>query len=132
MSRGSKIALNQPSRRDVDGHSLPSDRSMQFIAVDLLCICHPEEPGSTMARFAIDSWHEHFRPEQVYERGDNKAIVARQPDVNEDGSIGVRYVFECRKKSCRNRPVFRSQTLDKILGHFYVRGARDLVIPFAI
>lgn len=132
MSRGSKIALSKPSRRDVDGHSLPSDRSMQFVAVDLLCICHPDEPGSTLARLAIDSWHAQFLPNQVYERGDNKAIAERQPDVSEDGSIGVRYVFECPRRGCKNRPVFRSETLDKILAYFYKRGARDLVIPFAI
>ena len=132
MSRGRSFALNKPPQQVGKHQWLPSDRSMQFVAVDLLCRCHPEEPGSTLARFAIDTWHEEFRSSEVYERGDNKAVVERQPVTDEDGSAGVRYVFECRRPGCRNRPVYRSRTLDKVLAHFYEPGARDVVVPIAI
>ncbi len=40
MSRGSGFALGRAPSRDAAGHSLPSDKSMQFIAVDLLCRHH--------------------------------------------------------------------------------------------
>ena len=126
MSRGRRFALGQPPRRDEFGHSLPSDHSMRFVAVDLLCPRHPDRGVPLrLARFAIHTDHDEFRSEEVHERGENRA-VERQVIKDPDGTTRVRYKMRC--PVCGHAPVWRAERIDQVLRHLYERGVYERIV----
>lgn len=130
MTRGRRFARGQPPRRDAAGHSLPSDRCMQFVALDLVCGQHQVGEEPLLARFAHDSWHEEFSPVNVSERGDNRAIAERQTLTESDGSTRIRYKFRC--PLCGHTPVYRAETIDAALAIIYEQGAYEKVVRISV
>jgi hypothetical protein len=127
-SRGSGFALGQPPTRDAAGHNLPSDRSMQFVAVDLLCrVCYPQY-RIRFVRLAIDSWHDSFDIAHVYQRGPSSSFA--EEGFTADGQTWVRY--KCRCPHCGNAPVVRAERVMAALEAAYERGAIDKVVSLPI
>lgn len=92
--RGSRFAAGREPRRDDEGHSLPSDPSMRFVAIELVCRgCQSEGKHVVLGSWAIDTTFEEFRSEEIWERGDNTAVTTQ---LIPDGSgQRVRYRLVC-------------------------------------
>lgn len=99
---------------------MPSDRSMRFVAVDLVCSGHPEGDEPILARFYIESHFEAFRDEQVSE-GQNRAVVERTFLRDAQGDEYLHYKFLCPK--CGRSPVSRESRINRGLEALYEPGA---------
>lgn len=119
MVRGDRFARGQPPRRDQAGHSLPSDRSMHYVELQLVCKQHPEGEEPILGAWWVESHHEQFDARMVNERANS--AVERQLVDSGDGSNRIRYKLRCPK--CRNSPVFTAERIDAALKAIYVRGA---------
>ena len=114
MPRGSQFALGKEPRRDGHGRSLPSDRSMRFVELRILCKgCRSLAP---LAVFYVETLTKVF-PGAANERLPNKAVVERQPLTDDDGSDYVRFKFRCPR--CGAEPVLRAGTIDEKLKAAY-------------
>lgn len=125
MARGARFASNKASSSDADGHSLPSDKSMHYIELQLVCGCCPLGDRPILAAFWIESHFEEFDPNQVNER-ENRAMIRQMVD-GRDGR--QRFVFQCPK--CSNSPVLKQETVDGWLAAaygYYGKGARAAVV----
>lgn len=60
--RGTGFALNQPPRRDKAGHSLPSDKFMWYVELQLVCKQHVEGDRPILGAWFIESKFEQFVP----------------------------------------------------------------------
>lgn len=125
MVRGNRFARGQPPRRDQAGHSLPSDRSMHYVELQLVCKQHPAGERPILGAWWIESHLDGFDPAQVNERR-NAAVTTQLPD--ESGR--VRYRLQCPR--CRNAPVLRQETIDGWLASIYEKGAAARVIQLPI
>lgn len=125
MVRGTRIALNKPARRDGRGHSLPSDRSMHYVELQLECKPCPEGERPILGAWFIESYLEKFDPAQVNERR-NAAVTTQHPD----DSGRQRYSMRCPK--CSNAPVLRQETIDRWLAKVYEQGAVAKVVRIPV
>ena len=121
MARGDRFAKGKPPTRDTAGRSLPSDRSMRYVAVVLVCKQHPEGEAPELARFWVESTHERFSP-QLLNEGANRGVTAEAVEAP-DGSTYFRYKLRCPK--CRNTPEFRSARIEQDLEDIYEQGVRE-------
>ena len=128
MARGNRFARGENAQRDAAGHSLPSDRSMSYVELQILCMPCLNQERVILGAWWIESHSEKFEANQVNERK-NKDVVTHL--VREaDGSTRTRYKLRCPK--CRQEPVLRQDTVDHALGGVYQQGARQKVVPYAI
>lgn len=121
MVRGDRFARGLEPRADAEGHSLPSDRSMHYVELQLVCKQHPEGERPILGAWWIESHLDGFNPVQVNQRS-NAAVTTQLPD----GSGRLRYRLQCPK--CRNAPVLRQQTIEGWLARIYERGAAPKVL----
>ena len=122
--RGSRFAKDQPARRDADGHSLPSDEFMYFVAVEVVCrVCDRQGVYSVLSAWAIETNGPEFRSDQVFQMGGTRSVELQE--VREpDGSMRRRYQFRCPR--CGHAPQFREERIDAALKELYVPGAKGL------
>ncbi len=125
MVRGDRFARGREPRADAEGHALPSDRSMHYVELQLVCKQHPEAERPILGAWWIESHLDGFDPAQVKERR-NDAVTTQLPD--ESGR--VRYRLHCPK--CRNAPVLRQETVDDWLSRIYEKAAAPKVIQLPI
>ncbi len=59
-ARGSRFAQGREPSRDAAGHSLPSDRSMQDVELQLVCKQHPEGERPILGAWWIESHLDDF------------------------------------------------------------------------
>jgi adenine-specific DNA methylase len=128
MPRGNRFALNQPSRRDDRGHSLPSDKSMHYVELQLVCKQHPEDERPILGAWYIESHWDKFDSAQVNERAN--AAVERQLITEPDGTTRLRYKMTCPK--CGQTPVYRQDRIDAALEAVYEKGAAAKVVRHAV
>lgn len=125
MVRGDRFARGREPRADAQGHALPSDRSMHYIELQLVCAQHFESERPILGAWWIESHHNEFDSAHVNERR-NAAVTTQVLD----DSGRVRYRLQCPK--CRNAPVLRQETIDDWLGRIYEKGAGPKVIQLPI
>ena len=119
MARGDRFAKGRPPTQDAEGRSLPSDRSMRYVALALVCKQHPEGEEPELARFWAESHHERFSPE-LLNGGTNRGVTTEVVTAP-DGSTYFRYKLRCPK--CRNAPEFLSARIEEALEAIYEQGA---------
>lgn len=119
-ARGSRFAEGSEPSRDAAGHSLPSDRSMGYVELQLVCGRHPEGQEPILGAWWIESHFEAFDASQVNERQSRSVELQTIPDG--DGDLRVRYQLNCPK--CSNAPQFRRENVDRGLEAIYEKGAR--------
>jgi len=74
MSRGSGFATGQEPTSNDEGHAFPSDRSMQFVAIDLVCrVCDPQT-RVLLARDGHDTYLPAFERRKIFSRGDRTLV----------------------------------------------------------
>ena len=127
-ARGSRFAQGREPSRDAAGHSLPSDRSMQYVELQLVCKQHPEGERPILGAWWIESHFDDFDPAQVNERAN--AAVERQFITEPDGTTRLRFKMHCPK--CGQQPVYRQDLIDAALAALYVKGADSKIVPYAI
>ena len=74
MSRGSGFATRQEPTSDDEGHAFPSDRSMQFVAMDLVCTVRDPQTRVLLARHAHDTNLPAFNRRKIFSRGDRTLV----------------------------------------------------------
>ena len=127
--RGSRFARGRECRRDEHGRSLPSDRSMQFVGIELICGRCSRDRGDhvVLGSWAIENHFPEFRPEEVFERGANQVLSS---EVRYDEtSPRVRATMKCPK--CGSAPQLRQERIDAALQELYRPGRRG-VTPVGI
>ncbi len=129
MARGDRFAAGRPPRRDNAGRSLPSDRSMRYVELQVTCKHHQDGPPVILGAWWIESHYEVFDPRQVNER-DNSAVIERQWRTDPDGSDYLRYKLRCPQ--CGNSPVLRQDKIDAALAAIYEHGAAAKVVQYRI
>ncbi len=117
MPRGDRFARGREPRRDAAGHSLPTDRSMRYVELQLVCKQHPVGEGPILGAWWIESHFEQFDPQQVNERANS--AVERQRALNSLGRL--RYKMRCPQ--CGNQPVFTGEKIDEALAALYEQDA---------
>jgi len=127
-TRGSRFAEGHESSRDEAGHSLPSDRSMHYVELQLVCKQHPEGERPILGAWWIESNFEVFDPAQMNERAN--VAVELQPITEPDGTTRLRFKMTCPK--CGQQPVYRQDRIDAALAALYVQGADSKIVQYAI
>jgi len=127
-ARGSRFAQGREPSRDAAGHSLPSNRSMQYLELQLVCKQHPEGERSILGAWWIASHFDDFDPAQVNERAN--VAVEHQPIAEPDGTTRLRFKIHCPK--CGQQPVYRQDLIDAALAALYVKGANSKIVQYAI
>ena len=127
-TRGRRFALSHESSRDEVGHSLPSDRSMHYVELQLVCKQHPEGERPILGAWWIESHFEVFDPAQVNERANTG--VERQSITEADGTTRLRFKMTC--PTCGQRPEYRQELIDEGLAVIYEQGAVAKVIPLPV
>ncbi len=84
------------------------------------CKTCPEGERPILGAWYIESHFQEFDPTQVNERR-NIAVTTQQPD----DSGRLRHRMHCPK--CRNAPVLRQESIDRMLGGIYEHGAAKVV-----
>jgi hypothetical protein len=129
MARGSKFALGKEPSRDAQGHSLPDDMSMRFVAIDLVCSCRPRGQEVHLARFGTETRSGIFVANEVDLMGENHAVtVQSMPD--RDGTLRQRYKMRC--PHCTNAPVLRADKIEAAVEAIYEPGAVAKIIRYRI
>lgn len=119
MVRGDRFARGREPRADAEGHSLPSDRSMHYVELQLVCKQHPEAKPPILGAWWVESYLAEFHPAQVNERANS--AVERQVVTNADGTTRLRFKMTCPK--CGQQPVYRQELIDAALATIYEPGA---------
>ena len=127
-ARGSRFAQGREPSRDAAGHSLPSDQSMHYVELQLVCKQHPEGQRPILGVWWIESHFEVFDPALVNERANTG--VERQFITEADGTTRLRFKMTCPK--CGQRPVYRQDLIDEGLAAIYEQGAVAKVIPHPV
>ena len=127
-ARGSRFAEGHESSRDEAGHSLPSDRSMGYVELQLVCKQHPEGERPILGAWWIESNFEVFDPAQVNERAN--AAVERQFITEPDGTTRLRSKMTC--PMCGEAPEYRQERMDEGLRAIYEQGAVAKVIQHPV
>lgn len=127
-ARGSRFAQGREPSRDAAGHSLPSDRSMQYLELQLVCKQHSEGERPILGAWWIESHFEVFDPAQVNERANSG--VERQFITDPDGTTRLRFKMTC--PMCGQQPVYRQDLIDAALAALYVKGANPKIVPHPI
>ncbi len=127
-ARGSRFAQGREPSRDAAGHSLPSNRSMQYLELQLVCKQHPEGERPILGAWWIASHFEVFDRAQVNERAN--VAVELQPIPEPDGTTRLRFKMTCPK--CGQQPVYRQDRIDAALAVLYVPGAHAKIVQYAI
>ena len=127
-ARGSRFAQGREPSRDAAGHSLPSNRSMHYVELQLVCKHHPEGERPILGAWWIASHFDDFDPAQVNERAN--VAVELQPIPEPDGTTRLRFKMTCPK--CGQQPVYRHDLIDAALASLYVQGAASKIVPYAI
>ena len=128
MVRGDRFARGREPRAGTNGHSLPSDKSMRYVELQLVCKQHPEGAGPILGAWYIESHFELFDPAQVNERANSD--VERQVVTGQDGATRLRFKMTCPK--CGQTPVYRQDLIDAALAAIYERGADPKIQQYAI
>ena len=128
MVRGDRFARGREPRVDAQGHSLPSDKSMRYVELQLVCKQHPEGERPILGAWYIESHFEQFDPAQVNERGNH--AVERQVVAGEDGGTRLRFKMTCPK--CGQTPVYRQDRIDAALAAIYEAGAHPKIQQYAV
>lgn len=128
-ARGGRFAIGEKPGQDAAGHSLPSDGSMRYVELQVICQQHEGEPPMILGAWWIESHHEVFDPTEVNERA-NKAVIDRQVLTGPDGSSRLRFVMRCPK--CGNAPVLRQETIDAALVAIYQKDSVAKVVQYPI
>lgn len=120
MPRGSRFAAGKAPSRNEAGRSLPSDRDMAYVELQIVCgVCSRR---SVMPRILgawwIESHHAAFDSAEVNERANKR--VERQ-------LIGDRLRYKLSCPRCPATPVLRGETIDQALEVEYEQGARAKV-----
>ena len=124
-ARGSRIAKHRPPARDKDGRSFPSDTFAHYIALELVCSrCKEHGNHVVLAGWAIDSRLKRFDPDQIFERGDNRALTHQELP---DGHGGVRSRYSLLCPACGNAPQFRQEKVDAALRAVWAPGVQNKV-----
>lgn len=120
VPRGSRFAAGKAPSRNEAGRSLPSDRDMAYVELQIVCgVCfRGNARPPILGAWWIESHHAAFDSAEVNERVNTR--VERQ-------LIGdrLRYKLECPR--CPAKPVLRGETIDKALEVEYEQGARAKV-----
>jgi len=120
VPRGSRFAAGKAPSRNEAGRSLPSDRDMAYVELQIVCgVCSRRSvKPPILGAWWIESHHAAFDPAEVNERVNTR--VERQ-------LIGdrLRYKLECPQ--CDAKPVLRGETIDQGLEVVYEQGARAKV-----
>ncbi len=127
-ARGSRFAEGREPHRDEAGHSLPSDRSMHYVELQLVCKQHPVGERPILGAWWIESHFEVFDPAQVDERAN--AAVEGQFITEPDGTTRLRFKMTCPR--CGQQPVYRQDRIDAALAALYVQGADSKIVQYAI
>ena len=118
--RGNRFARARESRRDDHGRSLPSDRSMQFVGIELICGRCNRERGEhvVLGSWAIENHFPEFRAQEVFDRGPGRAMTTEV--IRGDDGPRVRVRLRCPK--CSSNPQFRRDRIDQALEGLYAPG----------
>jgi hypothetical protein len=120
MARGDRFARGRVDTRDGQGHSLPSNRFMRFVAVEFACKpCNRRGVETVLGTWAIETDAPQFDARQVHVRGDNSAVETQ--GIPEGAAGRRRYRFACPR--CGNRPQLREDKIDAALAALYKPGA---------
>ncbi len=120
MPRGSRFAAGKAPSRDEAGRSLPSDRDMAYVELQIVCaVCsRAGVRRRILGAWWIESHHAAFDPAEVNERDNTR--VERQ-------LIGDRFRYKLECPQCDAKPVLRGETIDQGLEVVYEQGARAKV-----
>jgi hypothetical protein len=129
MPRGSRFALGKPARSDQNGHALPSDRFMRFVALDLVCGNHPNGREPVLASFAVDTDASEFDPDQVYERRPSRAL-STQMLSEQNGEVRFRHRMRCPK--CGATPVVRDEHVVQALEAIFEPGVYHRIVRMPV
>lgn len=121
MARGARFAKGREPGRDAAGRSLPSDKSMLYVELQLVCKAHPVGEQPILGAWWIDSTLAAFDASQVNERR-NAAVATQLPDA----SGRQRYQMQCPK--CPNAPVYRQERIDAALAAVFEHGVYQRVV----
>jgi len=127
--RGSRFARGKEPSRDAEGHSLPDDDSMKFVAIDLVCSCRPEGEEVTLARFGTETRSGIFCAKDVDLMGQNQDVTV-QSTGDPDGTIRPRYKMQC--PFCTNNPVWRAETIQEAVAALYEPGVKAKIIRYRV
>jgi len=119
VARGDRFARGREPHADAEGHSLPSDKSMHYVELQLVCKQHPKGERPVLGAWWIESHFNDFDPAQVNERAN--AAVERQFITKPDGTTRLRFKMTCPK--CGQQPVYRQDRIDAGLALIYEKGA---------
>ena len=120
MPRGSRFAAGKAPSRNEAGRSLPSDRDMAYVELQIVCgVCSRRSvKPPILGAWWIESHHAAFNPAEVNERDNTR--VERQ-------LIGDRLRYKLSCPRCPATPVLRGERIDRELELVYEQGARAKV-----
>lgn len=120
VPRGSRFAAGKEPSRDRAGRSLPSDRDMAYVELQIVCaVCsRVGVRRPILGAWWIESHHAAFDPAEVNERA-NKCV--------ERQLIGDRLRYKLSCPRCPATPVLKGERIDQALELVYEQGARAKV-----